>query len=1722
MRIFTCKLTTLAAAISVVFLLLLHAAAASAQTTAARPDRGMMPNGSYTVSDIENISVTNGNVNLSIPLASLPPIAGGKLGLTLNAVYNSKLWNSTRAEQQRSLMQGCQSWVVDTPQLSDLGGWRISGSYSIVFRNAHEDFDYIMPQPPGTPDCESNTQEQVLLQYQWYRAILIAPDGSEHELRPTDGYTTYGGSREYLRNYYNQKPDALGAPMRYYSLDGSYLSAIINPSSYGTSWTVYMKDGTTVIQYSSGVQKIRDTNGNTVKIYSDTGGTHYQDEQTGREIRYDALNGKVWYQAVTGTSYSIDLVWGTTTVQGKLYRVNAWSDSGGETGEGTACWHDELLQTQMSVLREIVFPVTESGVSARRFSFSYNSDTTSSATDNAQWACGMAPQSYTRTVSKGMGELSQMTTPAGATVNYSYSRDNTHYVWTPDEYAKGTITQKEIKDGGTSLGTWVYSIDEFNGIGGTVTAPDGSSTAETSYTGSPGMGQFFGSGGKAGLVYRSKTSNTQMVERHWIMTPFSGANTYATGSFQSATFNPVVDAEYLSLLDSSGVAVRMSAKTYQYDFNGNLIQQTDYDWFDPALVSRDTSGVPTGVPASATVLRTTSNTYYNPATSSSSANVYAKRALATGTPLILSALQQTTTGPATTQLSYDGQAYGTAPSIGNLTSQSVWDDLDNKWITSSQTYGAYGNLASKTDARGKVTQFYYDDSTHALPNRVVVDPQNGTSTQTTAIAYDYYTGLIINQTDANNAISTINYTNQSTGVIDPFGRPGISFGPLVNGSQHQRVTTTYKDSSRQVIVATDLNTENDQQLKTRTTVDVLGRVVLTEQSENGSTYSISSQKVYEQMGKISYTSNPMRIGAASSDGWTRVTNDNAGRVVEVATFGGSAKPSDSGCTTNCTGTVSTAYDSEFTTATDQASKVRRSKVDALGRLIRVDEPTTSGLGTTSSPNQATSYSYSVLGNLLTVTQGSQTRTFTYDSLSRLRTAVNPESGTVTYVYDDNGNLTRKTDARGIYIDYVYDALNRATSRTYSDGTPAVTYTYDAAGISNSKGRLTSVSSTVSTTNTTAFDAGGKTLSGNQVTDGQTYSMSYGYNLAGGLTSLTYPSGRVIRTEYDAAGRMAGVWDQGSGAYYAGAVSTDATNRLQYAPHGAVSVMKLGNGLWEHTDFNSRMQRTLIGLGTSSTNSGTLGLTYNYGTSNNNGNVQSIAYSGGGLSYTQSFGYDELNRLTTSSESSSWSQTNSYDRYGNRAVVGAALSFSASNNRITTAGYAYDAAGNLTSDVAHSYAFDAENKIKTVDGVSDIYRYDGDGNRVRKNFTGGDKIRMVYSGGQLLAEYDLTNGSLKKEYVYRAKGLIATIEPTNGTRYATADHLGTPRIITNSSAGVVSRHDYMPFGEEIGTGFAGRTSAMGFSVVDGQRQKFTSKERDVETGLDYFNARFYASTQGRFTTPDPLLSSGRPLQPQSWNRYTYVINRPLSMVDPNGLDWGVTEWDDKRGHHTNYHWFDSKVGKHNGRNYTAVNFGKSGSLDIVADGGTVIRISNLGLKRQVISRGPSGDGVSGLQETLNLAAGHLHGIVSAANSANPAAQPVVDWLFDQIGGVDSNSEMFGRGHAVGSGITAGALLFTPLVEVEYVNLTKQIASESQVVEIVAGEGRAIMGAGTNRVLTDAPRLAAEYGGQASDWAKVTSWAFKAADRSVLETHAYKNAATGRIVEMKSVSSKFPGR
>lgn len=168
-------------------------------------------------------------------------------------------------------------------------------------------------------------------------------------------------------------------------------------------------------------------------------------------------------------------------------------------------------------------------------------------------------------------------------------------------------------------------------------------------------------------------------------------------------------------------------------------------------------------------------------------------------------------------------------------------------------------------------------------------------------------------------------------------------------------------------------------------------------------------------------------------------------------------------------------------------------------------------------------------------------------------------------------------------------------------------------------------------------------------------------------------------------------------------------------------------------------------------------------------------------------------------------------------------------------------------------------------------YDGSGKRVKK-VTDLETTVFVYDGlGKLVAEYSTAT------------------PPANPTiNYTATDKLGSPRVITDKFGNVVSRRDFLPFGEEIyANSTANRTEVNKYSLSgqDSVRKRFTGYEKDLETGLDFAEARYYQNQHGRFTAVDPLLTSGKNGNPQTFNRYVYVLNNPSIFTDPSGLQLG---------------------------------------------------------------------------------------------------------------------------------------------------------------------------------------------------------------------------------------------
>ena len=403
--------------------------------------------------------------------------------------------------------------------------------------------------------------------------------------------------------------------------------------------------------------------------------------------------------------------------------------------------------------------------------------------------------------------------------------------------------------------------------------------------------------------------------------------------------------------------------------------------------------------------------------------------------------------------------------------------------------------------------------------------------------------------------------------------------------------------------------------------------------------------------------------------------------------------------------------------------------------------------------------------------------------------------------------------------------------------------------------------------------------------------AYFYDLAGELTQENYPSGRQVKNSYDAAGRAIQV--QG----VQGSNTTTYANNIVYAPQGPVQSLTLGNGVQESWTFGTpQLQPTQLVASLSGTGLGTWSWGYGSATADN-GNVMSagINISAGEVNASQSFTYDALNRLKTANEGA-WRQTYVYDRFGNRAVLAgaapiyipgtswtpqvssdtpAAAAALFTGNRWSGTGVQYDGgtangAGNTTALPGFGFSYDAENRMVTAtpsQGAATTYVYDGDGRRVQK-VTGSSTTTYVYDAA----------GSLAAEYATQPAAAPCT------TCYLTEDTLGSTRMMTDRSGAIKSLHDYLPFGEEIQAGLGSRSSTYyppnSFAINDGTTQKFTGKERDQETGLDFFQARYFGSSQGRFTSPDPgpwIL-----LNPQSYNAYSYGLNNPLRYGDEDGL------------------------------------------------------------------------------------------------------------------------------------------------------------------------------------------------------------------------------------------------
>lgn len=810
------------------------------------------------------------------------------------------------------------------------------------------------------------------------------------------------------------------------------------------------------------------------------------------------------------------------------------------------------------------------------------------------------------------------------------------------------------------------------------------------------------------------------------------------------------------------------------------------------------------------------------------------------------------------------------------------------FIISSTTYYDTGAVSSATDPCGHSTSYLYSSTYYgAYPTTVT----NALSQQTTH-TYDFNIGLLTSTTDPNQLTTTYSY--------DPMSRPAQAVHPDGGSDTITRQEASFPFTA--TLTSTINTSQNDVPLNV---FDGLGRVSQAQHTSDpqGTVYENTA---YDALGHVATVSNPYRGGtdATSSTGTTTYSYDALGRKTQEQ------YPDNS--------VVTTAYCGAWTLVTDPTGRWRRSSLNGLGQVVEVDEPNAVGatVPSTGCPGQndpiwVTSYTNDVFGNLVQVIQnGSHQRNFSYDSLSRLLTSVNPENSTsgtpVTYTYNPDGTALTKTDARQITASYTYDALHRVTGVSYSNGDPTLTYTYDGSnclGLSACQniGHRTAMTDgsgsdawayQIDKTNSRSIHREQRTT--NSTPSNVTKTTTYYFDLAGNVTQIVYPTGRTINYAHDSANRPSSATDATNGITYATDWQTPPSNTnctagaVCYTPQGSVYAMSIGqttsfNGFNVNETFNSRLQPNEI---KASSSAGTaIDITYSFVdpvSGHNAGHVYGIT-NNLNSSRSQAFSYDQLNRISTAETTATtgsfcWGYQYSVDAWGNLNAQAGLSGYSGCTEYVSSAaadvnnhlvGLSYDAAGNTLSDGNYNYTWNSESQMKTAAGVS--YQYDGDGRRVAKT---GSKLYWYGSGGEILSETDAAGNTLN-EYVYFGSKRVAQVPSSGNALYYAEDMLGSSRVMVQANGTLCYDSDFTPFGAE-----------RAYTSTCAPNYKFEGKERDSETGNDDFGARYYSWRFGRWLSSDwsavPVAVPYANLtNPQTLNLYSMVADDPESFADLDG-------------------------------------------------------------------------------------------------------------------------------------------------------------------------------------------------------------------------------------------------
>jgi RHS repeat-associated protein len=1085
------------------------------------------------------------------------------------------------------------------------------------------------------------------------------------------------------------------------------------------------------------------------------------------------------------------------------------------------------------------------------------------------------------------GQVNSVTLPTGGTITYTYSAQ---------DCTDGSPLNLTRTVGG---GTWTYSRTVPTGyITTTITDP-------VTPTGNVRVVEF-----KKDSATTNPTGNAYEVKERIYQGTTSGTllsskficyngNSIGTpsGCPTTAVSSPITrKTEFRYLPDSSGIVAKTDTTFYQTTspviYTGLPSQVDEYDYgvgtgTGGALIRRTITTYATGM-ANGIIDRPATVTIQNgvPATVALTTYGYDQWGLTTtaGTP----------------------QHSAVTGSRGNLTQI---DQKTNSTIHLYQRFVYYdtGTLNYSTEAStssgtpGAQTTYNYSSAAASCGNTFptsVTEPLSLSRSMT----WDCDGAVQTSAIDENSETTSTSYTT------DPdFWRPESATDALGN------VTSFTYTGQNQVKSSLTFNTGGSIKEQV-TTLDGLGRVIF-KQDRRGpaSTTYDTVASCYDKNGRVSFVSAPYGTTLATSTspcpggGGTTTTYDALNRVATSTDGGG--------------GVITYTYSKNDTlqvvtpAPAGENSKQKQLEYDAAGRLASVCEVTSASGSVTCGQTATktgywTKYLYNPLNNLTQVTQNAlgattQTRTFTYDMIGRLISEKNPETSTTTAetnIYDSDttctggtqaGNLVKRTDVIGNVICTTYDVLHRPTSVTYPSGSYAATtdkkfFVYDAATVDthtmqNVVGRMAEAYTCPPTGTCTpkktdlgfSYTARGELADTYEKTPNSPatyYHANSVYAPSGILKAMTFAIGATAVFpqqiyQLDSKGR----WN----ALGAATGQNPVTGAIYNAFDEATSVTfgSADNDTFTFDANTGRMTQYQFKMGTGpQTDTGAL-------TWSANGTLRQLQITDQitpANNQTCIYGYDDLVRVSSSNCGTAiWNQNFSYDVFGNinKTVPGGSTGisflpgYSASTNRYSSGlpGLSYDSNGNLLNDSFNTYAWDAEGKAVNVGANS--YVYDAFGRVVEKNST----TQTVYGPSGKLA---IMNGStLSKAFIPLPSGATAVYTSTGLTYYRHADWLSSSRLSTTPTRTKYYDVEYAPFGESYG----------GSGTTD---LNFTGDNQDMASGLYDTWFREYHPTQGRWVSPDPGgIEAVDPANPQSWNRYAYVTNNPLSLVDPLGLTTG---------------------------------------------------------------------------------------------------------------------------------------------------------------------------------------------------------------------------------------------